>query len=49
MKVAQHGLALKNEYFLKVETVCSVLAKFKIDTVVTKHFEKQLSAFRELK
>jgi NAD+ kinase len=49
MKVALHGLALKSEYFLKVKSLFSVLAKFKFETFVTKHFEKQLSAFPELK
>jgi len=49
MKVALHGLALKTEYFLKVKSLFSVLAKFKFETFVTKQFEKQLSAFPELK
>jgi NAD+ kinase len=49
MKVALHGLALKTEYFLKVKSLFSVLAKFKFETFVTKQFEKQLSAFPDLK
>jgi len=49
MKVALHGLALKTEYFLKVKSLFSVLAKFKFEIFVTKHFEKQLSAFPDLK
>ncbi|MFT4854953.1 MAG: NAD+ kinase [Algoriphagus sp.] len=49
MKVALHGLALKTEYFLKVKSLFSVLAKFKFETFVTKQFEKQISAFPELK
>ncbi len=49
MKVALHGLALKTEYFLKVTSLFSVLAKFKFETFVTKQFEKQLSAFPDLK
>jgi NAD+ kinase len=49
MKVALHGLALKSEYFLKVKSLFSVLAKFKFETFVTKQFEKQLLAFPDLK
>lgn len=49
MKVALHGLALKSEYFLKVKTLFSVLAKFKFEIFVTKQFEKQLLAFPDLK
>lgn len=49
MKVALHGLALKSEYFLKVKSLFSVLAKFKFEVFVTKQFEKQLSVFPDLK